>query len=345
MARVIKAGDAAPQRPLRPATRVLAGGDVRKVIEKELIAARQQVQQLLDDTEVERKDIVADGKAAAAQAHEEAMVRGAQEAFARAAEEALRTFRERALRYGDAAEDIRALALALFQKITGSEPDLSRAAVDRTVQQGIAALRAKRRLRLQVSVGRRAALAYERPNLLKAVDAQPDLVVEEVADVREGFARVVTEVGGALCAEDAALQALAEAVGVQEQRRERRERPPAAQVVPTRPRLPQDMVSDVITSPGTLPPTPPAARPAALPQAMANPLRNRTSMSIPVVAPLDSLPDAAVVSMDSEEGEGGEDDEDPGATEVYRPAASRLPVNAHDLFTDDAIDRAPQRRR
>ena len=49
MARVIKAGAGQGQtaRPARPATRVLAQADVKKVIEKELFAAKQEAEELL----------------------------------------------------------------------------------------------------------------------------------------------------------------------------------------------------------------------------------------------------------------------------------------------------------
>ena len=55
--------------------------------------------------------------------------------------------------------------------------------------------------------------------MMKALDAEPDLVIEDADDVGDGFARVVTEVGGALCSESTALDALAVAVDVHEQPR------------------------------------------------------------------------------------------------------------------------------
>ena len=83
--------------------------------------------------------------------------------------------------------------------------------------QGMAQLRARRRLRVQVPETRLKQLAFERPNLMKTLKDEPDLVIEGAADVSVGFARIVTEVGGALCAEETALNSLAEAVGVHEQ--------------------------------------------------------------------------------------------------------------------------------
>jgi hypothetical protein len=125
-------------------------------------------------------------------------------------------FRRRADRYGEAADDIRILAVEIARKLLGTEPDLAQNDIDRIVAGGLSKLRAKRKLRVLVAVGRRASLQYERPNLIKAVDAEPDLLLEEAGDVGVGYARVVTEVGGALCAEDSALEALAEAVNVKE---------------------------------------------------------------------------------------------------------------------------------
>jgi flagellar biosynthesis/type III secretory pathway protein FliH len=214
MARVIKGGIGAGAA--RPATRVLAQADVKKVIEKETFLAKQEAGELLKRAEDERRTMLAEGKQLAAQAREEAMTRGASEAFSAAAAEALVAFRRRADRYGEAADDIRILAVEIARKLLGTEPDLAQNDIDRIVAAGLSKLRAKRKLRVLVAPGRRASLQYERPNLIKAVDAEPDLLLEEAADVGVGYARVVTEVGGALCAEDSALEALAEAVNVKE---------------------------------------------------------------------------------------------------------------------------------
>jgi flagellar biosynthesis/type III secretory pathway protein FliH len=222
MARVIKAGAGqAGARPAHPAARVLAQGDAKKVIEKEVFFARQEAEDIIKRAEDERRRIVAEGKQRAAQAREEAMTLGASQAFADAAQEALSAFRARAERYDEAADDIRILALEIAAKVLGAPPDLARPEVERIVKKGLEQLRARRKVRILVSTNRRSELAYERPNLMKAVDAQPDVLVEEADDVGVGFARVVTEVGGALCAEDAALEALAKAVNVKEAPRAR----------------------------------------------------------------------------------------------------------------------------
>ena len=222
MARVIKAGAGAQTaRPARPATRVLAQADVKKVIEKEMYLAKQEAEELLKRAEDERRALLADGKQLAAQAREQAMTLGASQAFAFAAQEALGAFRARADRYDEAADDIRVLAIEIATKLLGTRPDLGGGDIDTIVHRGLAQLRAKRKVRVLVPPGRRSQLQDERPNLMKAVEAQPDVLVEEAADVGHGFARVVTEVGGALCAEDSALDALAQAVNVHESPRQR----------------------------------------------------------------------------------------------------------------------------
>ena len=220
MARVIKAG-AAGQKPARPATRVHVDAGLKKVIARDVYQAKQDAEHILMRAEQERQALIADGKKQAARAREEAMARGASEAFAAAASEALTAFRKRAERYAEASDDVRVLALEVVKKILGADADLGPAIVDKVLQRGMAQLRARRRLRLQVSPKRLGELASERPNLMKALQSEPDLVIEAVDDVSTGFARVVTEIGGALCAEDNALDALSMAVNVREQPRER----------------------------------------------------------------------------------------------------------------------------
>jgi flagellar biosynthesis/type III secretory pathway protein FliH len=225
VARVIKGGGGGGpggQKPPRPATRVIVDAGAKKFIERAVFAAKQDAEHILKRAEEERHAILADGKKAAARAREEAMARGASEAFALAASEALAAFRKRAERYGEAADDIRALALEVVKKVLGTEPDLGPKDVDKILQKGMAALRARRRLRVQVSAQRLGELAHERPNLMRALQSEPDLVIEAVDDVGLGFARVVTEIGGALCAEETALDALSGAVNVREQPRQSR---------------------------------------------------------------------------------------------------------------------------
>jgi flagellar biosynthesis/type III secretory pathway protein FliH len=223
MARVIKGGGGAGgQKPPRPPTRVVVDHGLKKVIGRDVFQAKQDAEHILKRAEQERQSIIADGKKMAARAKEEAAARGASEAFAAAAAEALTAFRKRAERYGEASDDVRVLALEVVKKVLGNEPDLGPTHVERILSKGMAQLRARRRLRLQVSHKRLGELASERPNLMKALQSEPDLVVEGVDDVSTGFARVVTEIGGALCAEETALDALSQAVNVRETPRDAR---------------------------------------------------------------------------------------------------------------------------
>lgn len=215
MARVIKAGGDGAKAPRRPAPRM--GQPGRPVIEKEVWRAQQEAAELQARAEAERDRVLAEGKRQAAQAREEAQAEGAQEAFAQAAQEALAAFRHRAERYAEAADDIRTLALEVVRKVLGADPQLSPDAVQAVLDRGMARLRARRRLRVQVPEPRLVALGKERPALLAALKREPDLILEAADDVSPGFARVVTEVGGALCSEQTALDQLAEAVEVDEQ--------------------------------------------------------------------------------------------------------------------------------
>lgn len=215
MARVIKAGGEGARAPRRPVPRM--GQPGRPVIEKEVYRAQQEAAEIQARAEQARDRILAEGKQKAAQAREEAQAEGAQEAFAEAAQEALAAFRHRAERYAEAADDIRTLALEVVRKVLGADPQLSKDAVDAVLDRGMARLRARRRLRVQVPENRLVALGKERPALLAALKREPDLVLEAQADVSPGFARVVTEVGGALCSEQTALDQLAQAVDVDEQ--------------------------------------------------------------------------------------------------------------------------------
>ena len=122
----------------------------------------------------------------------------------------------RAERYAEAGDDIKVLALEVVRKIFGTGSRLSEEHIDAIVRMGIDELRARRKLRVQVPAERLEKLQAERPVLMGALHREPDLVVEAVADVSPGFARVVTEVGGALCTEQSALDQLAESIHVDE---------------------------------------------------------------------------------------------------------------------------------
>jgi len=209
MARVIK-GAGSPVRAPMPAA------DGKRVIEKDIFRAQQEAAEIVARAEKEKERILADGRQRAARAREEAQTEGAAEAFAKAAEEALLAFRHRAERYEEAASDVRVLAGEVVRKILGGASKIGDAQVDEIIGRGMARLRARRKLRVQVSEERKAALERERPLLMARLRDEPDLVIEATDDVSKGFARVVTEIGGALCQEQAALDQLAAAVGVVE---------------------------------------------------------------------------------------------------------------------------------
>jgi len=212
VARVIKGSGggqprAAPQR---------AAGK-RRVLEKEVYRAKQEAEQIKKDAATEVEGILHEGKRAAAQQREEAQADGAAEAFAHAAAEALTAFRSRAERYGEAADDIRVLALEVVHKVVGHTTKLPADKIDTILEEGMDLLRARRKLRLQLPEDRLTALQQERPALITALHREPDLLLESADDVSQGYCRVVTEMGGALCAEQTALDTLAEALEVDEQ--------------------------------------------------------------------------------------------------------------------------------
>ena len=217
MARVIKGGGQSHRVPTRAISPGVARASDRRVIDKEVYRAKQKAKQIIEEAREKAAAIEAEGKKAAAQAREEAQADGAKEAFAEAAMEALLSFRSRAARYAEAAEDIRALALEVVRKVMGNKFRLSDEVVDGAVEQGLKALRARRTLRVQIPHERVVALQGERPILLARLRDEPDLLIEAIDDVNPGFARIVTEVGGALCSEQTALDALAEALEVHEQ--------------------------------------------------------------------------------------------------------------------------------
>lgn len=217
MARVIKASGGKADSPRRPAARLGAPpAHKRQIIEKEVYKAQVRAQEIRKEAEVERERILVEGKRHAAQLREEAQSEGAAEAFAQAAAEALTAFRHRAARYADAADDIQLLALEVVRKILGHSPKLSERAVLAIIEQGMNRLRARRKLRVQLPESRLMALNRERPALVAAIHKEPDILLETVTDVSAGFCRVVTEVGGALCSEQAALDTLAESLNVDE---------------------------------------------------------------------------------------------------------------------------------
>lgn len=213
MARVIKGSGG--ERPARQKPSGRAGGK-RRVLEKEVYKAKQAAEQIKKKAEERAEEIRQAGKRTAAQLREEAQAEGAAEAFAVAAAEALTAFRRRAERYAEASDDIRVLALEVVRKIVGHPSRLTKPAIDAIVEQGMNRLRARRKLRLQLPYERLDALERERPALVGALNREPDLVLEAASDVSNGYCRVVTESGGALCSEQTALDTLADAIDVDE---------------------------------------------------------------------------------------------------------------------------------
>ncbi|MFZ9886263.1 MAG: hypothetical protein ACO3JL_02070 [Myxococcota bacterium] len=217
MARVIKAGGGNEAQHERAAPRqVVAQAGKRPVIEKDLYEAQLRAAEIRRAAEREREQVLEEGKRRAAQLREEAQSEGAAEAFAAAAAETLAAFRRRAERFGEASDDVRVLAREVVRKVLGVPTLLPQERVEAILAEGMKQLRARRKLRVQLGEARLSALAHERPALLHALRAEPDILLEPVTDVRSGYCRIVTEVGGALCSEKAALETLAEGLHVVE---------------------------------------------------------------------------------------------------------------------------------
>lgn len=217
MARVIKAGGGNEAQPERAVPRhVVAQSGKRPVIEKDLYEAQLRAAEIRKAAEREREHVLEEGKRRAARLREEAQSEGAAEAFAAAAAETLAAFRRRAERFGEASDDVRVLAREVVRKVLGVPTQLAQERVESILSDGMKQLRARRKLRVQLSGARLSALAHERPTLLGALQSEPDIVLEAVGDVSAGYCRIVTEVGGALCSEKTALETLAEGLRVVE---------------------------------------------------------------------------------------------------------------------------------
>jgi flagellar biosynthesis/type III secretory pathway protein FliH len=209
MARVIKGqkSDTPEPKVIVAAPKVVGGG---RVIERDVYRAQQEAREIVKQGELDKKKRLAEGKRQANQAREEAMAKGAADAFAEAAKEAIVIFKNRANRYADVESDIHVLADEITLKVLGSAPSLKTTDVDAIVKAGVNRLRARRRLKLQFSPGRLAQLKVEQADVLSRVAAEPDFDLEDASDVNPGFVRVVTDVGGALCDESAAVSTLSQ---------------------------------------------------------------------------------------------------------------------------------------
>ena len=162
MARVIKAGAAGAGQKPRPATRVHVDAGPKKVIERAVYQAKQDAEHILMRAEQERHALIADGKKQAAHA-KEGRCRADRPRRSR------RPRARRSPRSASARSAMRRRATTCassrsrsIRKILGGDSDLGPAQVDKILQRGIAQLRARRRLRLQVSHKRLGELGSER---------------------------------------------------------------------------------------------------------------------------------------------------------------------------------------
>ncbi len=206
--RVIKSqkGDSQPSTPAAPATAPRFSG--ARVIEGEIYQAQKTAQEIRAKGEQDRKARLIEGKRQAALVQEETMSKAAAEAFAKAANEAIAIFQRRAKVYEDAAADIRVIALEIVQKILGTIQKLPPNQIDDVLKEGIKQLRARRCLRLQMCKEQKDKFSQNEQSLFGKITALPDFKIEEVADVKPGFIRVVTDVGSALCEEADAIKSL-----------------------------------------------------------------------------------------------------------------------------------------
>ena len=217
MARVIKGGgQAADRRNPEAQARVAAFSGDKRVIDRAHFQAKQDAETILAQAQQERQRRLLEGKKLAARAREEAMAKGASKAFAETAMEALQAFRTRAERYASATDEISILAAEVVKKILGVSSGIAERERIAIVKDALAQARAHRKLRVQLAPERWQALRKKRPRLWAALYKEPDIVVEADDNVGVGFARVVTEVGSALCQEDDVLAALRTAVEPEE---------------------------------------------------------------------------------------------------------------------------------
>lgn len=215
MARVIKSKGTTEKIASTPivmptSAETLASGG--RVIEREVYQAQRMAQEIIEEGEKEQKKRLSDGKKQAAVTKEEAMASGAASAFEEVATDALMAFKQRAARYLDVQNDLRTLSVEIAQKVVGGPLTLSSTAIDKTVKQGIDKIRSRRRIKLQVCKEEMQRLQNTYDATIKAVQKLPDIVFEEVDDVKPGFVRVVVDVGSALCNSDKALSSLSQII-------------------------------------------------------------------------------------------------------------------------------------
>lgn len=209
MGRIIKGtkdGGVAPVRPslVEPAKPAEGG----RVIEKDVYRAQLSARDILKEGEQTRRKRLEEARKMTEQVKEEAMATGAVEGFSGAAQKAIEIYAERSKALSQVEGDIRSLADGIVQKILGSPLHLDAARQDQIVQGGLHRLRLKRRLTLQCSLGRIAEIEAEDAALIRSVEQVPDIDLIETENVRQGYLRIVTDAGNALCKESVALAAL-----------------------------------------------------------------------------------------------------------------------------------------
>ncbi len=168
------------------------------IIKREAYEEDQEVQKLQTQTEEQHQQILTTAKEQAVGAKEQAMQAGADQAFAEAAAMAIDIFKTRAKLCLDLEAPMQQLVSEIVQKILGGPLSLDKVKQDSAIRAGISKMRSRRKLKIQLA----------QPNEFSFLGKLPDFEVEAASDVPQGFVRVVTEVGSALWAQDAAFTAL-----------------------------------------------------------------------------------------------------------------------------------------
>ena len=179
-----------------------------RVIEKDVYKAQLLARDILKEGELSRRKKLADARRIVAQAREEALSSGAVEAFNETAKNAILIFSERISYLSSVLEDVRVLAVEIAEKVLGGHMRLDQNEQNQLIANGINKMRMKRKLAIQCSSGSLTALQTKAPSLMKRIEQEPDIDLEETSDIKPGHFRIVTDVGAALCDESAVLSAL-----------------------------------------------------------------------------------------------------------------------------------------
>lgn len=168
------------------------------IIKREAWEEQQGVQKLEADTQQQRAQIIAAAKEQATLAKEQAMQAGEVGAFAEAAHVAVNMFIDRAKLCLDLKSAMERLVSEIAQKILGAPLSLDQSKQSAVINQGIAKMRSRHKLKIQLA----------HPEQLASIAQMPDFEIEAASDVPKNLVRVVTEVGSALWAESEALAVL-----------------------------------------------------------------------------------------------------------------------------------------